>query len=194
MFEGTNEVFVINPSTLGFLDITTVEIIDGFIYAPYIYDVTDIEVKMDGETINLKIEKIEDTNNSEDEKEDGQKSKENFYVNGRNVNEKGEGGISKFKSYYQALISITADDIDPNASVEGEPEISITYKRNKEPGTVKVGFIPRDADTYYAMKDDKYTGIVINKSAFDEEEGPRKSYQRLIELLDSEDQRTDTQE
>jgi hypothetical protein len=194
MLEGTNEVFVINPSTLGFLDITTVEIIDGFIYAPYIYDVTDIEVKMDGETINLKIEKIEDTNNSEDEKEDGQKSKENFYVNGRNVNEKGEGGISKFKSYYQALISITADDIDPNASVEGEPEISITYKRNKEPGTVKVGFIPRDADTYYAMKDDKYTGIVINKSAFDEEEGPRKSYQRLIELLDSEDQRTDTQE
>ena len=59
---------------------------------------------------------------------------------------------------------------------------------------MKVGFIPRDADTYYAMKDDKYTGIVINKSAFDEEEGPRKSYQRLIELLDSEDQRTDTQE
>ncbi|HPD00608.1 MAG TPA: DUF4340 domain-containing protein [Acetivibrio sp.] len=194
MFEGTNEVFVINPNTLGFLDITSVEIIDGFIYAPYIYDVTDIEVKMDGETINLKIEKIEDTSSGGDEQTSGQDSEANFYVNGRNVNEKGKDGISKFKSYYQSLISITADDIDPNALVEGEPEISITYKLNKAPGEVKVDLIPRDEYTYYAMKNDKYTGIVINRSGLDEEAGPRKSYQNLIELLNSEDQATDRQE
>ncbi|NLP13568.1 MAG: DUF4340 domain-containing protein [Clostridium sp.] len=195
MFEGTNEVFVINPSTLGFLDITTVEIIDGFIYTPYIFDVTDIEVKIDGETINLKIEKIEEASSEgEDGQKDEEESKENFYVNGRDVSEKGEEGKSKFKKYYQSLISITASDIDPNAVVEGEPEISITYKLNKAPDTVKVDFIPRDADTYYAMKDDQYTGIIVNKSAFDEEEGPRKSYQQLIQLLDSEDQATDTQE
>jgi len=41
MFEGTNEVFTINPGTLGFLDTPALEMMDGFIYAPYIYTVTD---------------------------------------------------------------------------------------------------------------------------------------------------------
>jgi len=43
MFEGTNEVFTINPGTLGFLDTPALEMMDGFIYAPYIYTVTDLD-------------------------------------------------------------------------------------------------------------------------------------------------------
>ncbi|HOQ37977.1 MAG TPA: DUF4340 domain-containing protein [Acetivibrio sp.] len=188
MFEGTNEVFTINPNSLGFLDITTVEIIDGFLFTPYIFDVTDIEVKMDGETINLKIEKIEKTSSEgQDDSNGEEEAVENFYVNGRNVSEKGEDGKSKFKKYYQALIGITADEIDPNAVVEGDAEISITYKLKKEPGTVKVEFIPRDSDSYYAMKDGQYTGLIVLKSSFNKEEGPRKSYEKLMDLLNEGD-------
>jgi len=49
-------------------------------------------------------------------------------------------------------------------------------------------FIPRDERTYYAVKNGKYTGIVVRKDAFDAEDGPRKTYEELMKFLNSEDE------
>jgi len=51
-----------------------------------------------------------------------------------------------------------------------------------------VEFIPRDERTYYAVKNGKYTGIVVRKDAFDAEDGPRKTYEELMKFLNSEDE------
>ena len=173
MRDGTNEVFTINPQLINFLDITTVEVMDGFIYAPYIFDVAAIEIRMDGNTVNLKIE----AGKTEGE-EDGR-----FYVDDNDVTAKGEEAISRFKDYYQSLISVLAMDIEQNANVSGEPQISITYRLSKGSEVVKVEFIPKNENTYYAMKDGRYTGIVVSRDEFYGDEGVKSAYNKLMQYF-----------
>ena len=203
MFEGTNEVFTINPGTLGFLDTPALEMMDGFIYAPYIYTVTDLDFNIDGRTIKIKIEEVKDetqtqetdksdesdTSGESEEGENEEEKKYKHYIDGIDVEaKKGEEGISKLRNFYSTIIGITASEIEPDATPSGEAEISIVYHLNTEPGKVTVEFIPRDERTYYAVKNGKYTGIVVRKDAFDAEDGPRKTYEELMKFLNSEDE------
>ncbi|HOM02302.1 MAG TPA: DUF4340 domain-containing protein [Acetivibrio sp.] len=193
MFEGTDEVFTINPGTLGFLDTPALEIIDGFIYAPYIYTINDLDFNIDGKTIKLKIEEVkneakaENTEQSE-ESEDKVDKQYKYYIDGIDVEaKKGEDGVSKFRNFYASIISITASEIEPETTPSGDAEISVVFNHNNEAGKVTVEFIPRDERTYYAMKNGKYTGIVVRKDAFNAEDGPRKTYEELMNFLNSEE-------
>ncbi|WP_265445614.1 DUF4340 domain-containing protein [Acetivibrio straminisolvens] len=186
MFEGTNEVFVINPGALGFLDTPALEIMDGIIYAPYIYTVKDIDFNIDGKTIKIKIEEVKDETKTDEteEKDDEVDKKYKHYIDGIDVEDrKGEEGISKFRDFYASVIGIMASAIEPEASPAGDAEISIIFNLDTEPGKVTVEFVPRDEKTYYAMKNGKYTGIVVRKDAFDAEDGPRKTYEKFMTFL-----------
>lgn len=193
--EGTAEVFTINPGTMGFLDTPALEIMDGFIYAPYVYNVNDVAVNLDGKTINIRIEEVKseseetdtDTDGSEGNTEDKKEYK--YYVDGIDVvAQKGEEAEAKFRNLYASIIGIAASAIEPEATPTGDAEISITYNLNVEPGKVTVEFIPRDDKTYYAMKNGEYTGIVVRKDAFDKEDGPKKVYEDLMTILQNKEQ------
>ncbi|HHV30255.1 DUF4340 domain-containing protein [Acetivibrio mesophilus] len=178
MFKGSNEVFTLNPGSLGFLDTPALEMTDGIIYAPYIYTVNDAEINIDGKTIKLKIEEVKAETETEVDKE------YKFYVDGIDVEaKKGEEAVAKFRNYYASLIGVMASAIEPEAEPAGDAEISIIYNLNTEPGKVTVEFIPRDEKTYYAMRNGQYTGIVVRKDAFDAEDGPRKVYENLMTML-----------
>lgn len=179
--EGTSEVFTINPNSLGFLDMPLIEMIEGLVYAPNIDDVTDVEVNIDQKVIKLKMEKVKD------DTAEGDKTKDKFYINGKDVMEKGKEGESEFRAYYRSLISISASEIQPEAVPSGTSEISITYHLNRAPGKVTIGFIPKDDKTYYAMKNGEFTGMIVKKDAFDASEGPRKAYDKLMQLLEKKD-------
>ncbi len=172
--EGSNDIFKLSLNAFTFLDKPLKEIIEVFAYIPYIGDVSKIVVEMDGYVATCDIEA--DPDNKDDDK---------FYFNGRDATAKNEDDKQPFRNYYQALIGIRLSDIELGANPAGDAEITFTYYLEKDPGKVKVEFIPKNGDYYYIMRDGKYTGMIVAKKKFDEPESVRDSYKKLVDFLDS---------
>ena len=173
VFEGSKDVFTIDPSTLTFLDKPFNEIIQPFIYITNIDTVTRIDVTMDGRTDTSTI--LADT---------ADKDKDKFTINGKDATAKDSKGNQPFRKYYQALIGITLDEIEIGVVPTGNPEITINYTLTKALGTMKIEFIPKDKDYYYVVKNGTYSNIVVQKSQFDKpDEGVRATYKTLIDLV-----------
>jgi hypothetical protein len=175
MVEGENVVFTTSLSELGFLDKPIKEIVEVFAYIVNIQDVSGIDVEMDGYKVKLDIETDPDD-----------KDKDMFYVDGKLATMEDEKGSQPFRKYYQALIGVTLAEVLPDAEPKGEAEITFTYYLKKDPGKMKVEFIPKDDRYYYVVKNGKYSGILVKKSKFDEEEGVRETYRLLMEAISNQ--------
>lgn len=173
-FKDSNEVVTFHPSNLDFIDIETADIVQTLVYIVDIRDVSAVDVTIDGKTIKSRIE-------SELSKEEEDK----FYIDDMDVTVKGEEGKDAFRDYYMALIGVTFQSVEPDAVVPSvEPEIVFDYTLEVSPGRVKIEFIPKDENSYYVVKNGKYTKLVVAKSEFDREDGVRRTYQKLIDLLE----------
>jgi len=173
-FADSNEVFVLYESALNFIDKPLKEVVDVFAYITNISDVEKIVVEMDGQTVVSEIKT--DPEDSDNDK---------FYVNGRDVSDVRDSSDSQlFRKYYQGLIGITMSELDIGAVPQGEPEITFTYYRKKDPKEVKVEFIPRDDIYYYVVRNGQYTNIIVAKDKFDAPDGPRQTYKNLMEAAD----------
>lgn len=172
MLAGSKEVFTVSASPFNFLDKPLKEIIDVFAYIVNINDVSAIEVDMDGAVTKIGIETDKDD-----------KDKDKFTVNGKDASMKDEKGDQPFRKYYQALIGVTLSEIEIGAVPSGKPEITFTYTLKKDPGTMKVEFVSKDANNYYVLRNGKYTNFVVSKKKFDEPEGVRDTYKKLMEIM-----------
>lgn len=170
--DGKNDVFTVATSAFNFLDKPLKEIIDVFAYIVNINDVSNIVVDMDGQTTNIGIETNKDD-----------KDKDKFTVNGKDATMKDQKGDQPFRKYYQALIGVTLSEIEIGAVPTAKPEITFTYTLKKAPGTMKVEFIPKDDRSYYVVRNGKYSNIVVDKKKFDEPEGVRDTYKKLMDIL-----------
>lgn len=172
-FDGSDEVFTIDKSSLSFIDIKAIEVCETLVYTPFIYDVSEVVVNIDGKTIVSKIES--DSTKTEEDK---------FTIDGLDVMSKGEEGDQAFRNYYRALVGIYFADIELlEEKPTGTPEITITYSLEKAPGKMVVDFIPKDDKKYYVLENGEYFGKVVNKSVFDEGDGIRKNYESLMKVL-----------
>ena len=156
--DGSNDVFTIDTTAFTFLDKPFKEIIETFVYIVNIDKVNKIEIDMDGKKTILGIE----TYKGEDGKTDTDKDK--FTVDGKDASGKDAKDDQPFRAFYQELIGIGLDDVAPDAVPSGNAEITITYSLKEAPGTMKVEFIPKDANYYYVVKNGKYTGIIVDKT------------------------------
>lgn len=172
MIDGTNEVIKVYSSSLDFVDMPAIQMTDQLVYIADINNVSEVLVKIDGKTINSKIEANKDD-----------KDKEKFYIDGKDVTAKGEEAVSKFRAFYRSLVGVAFNDILTKENPQGEPVISITYKLKSSPGQGIVEFIQKDENTYYAMVDGKYTGTVVNKDAFYGKDGIIQSYDALTDFI-----------
>ncbi|WP_010244936.1 DUF4340 domain-containing protein [Acetivibrio cellulolyticus] len=171
--DGSNEVFTLDSSLFSFLDIKAIELCEGLVYAPTIYNVSEVVLNIDGNTRTLKIES--DSAKPEEDK---------FIIDGIDVMKKGDEGESAFRNYYTSIIGIAFSDIELlDKTPTGTPEITITYSLESAPGKMVVEFIPKDDRNYYALKNGEYTGMVVKKSAFDAGDGPRKNYESLMKVV-----------
>ncbi|NSW90025.1 MAG: DUF4340 domain-containing protein [Firmicutes bacterium] len=173
MLEGGNEVCTISTEAFTFLDKPLKEIVEVFAYITNIWDVERIVVEMDGYTLDCELQT--------DPEKDTDKDK--FFVNGKDASMKDENDKQPFRTYYQSLIGVTLSEVEPGATPVGEPEITFTYYRKIEPKVMKVEFIPKDDRYYYVMRNGKYSGILVEKKKFDEPEGVRESYTKLMEAI-----------
>lgn len=168
----SEQVVTLDVSTLDFLDKPLKEIMEVFAYIVNIQDVSKIVVEMDGKTTTSEI--VTDATDKENDK---------FTVNGKDANVKDEKDNSLFRKYYQQLIGVIINEIDPTGKPTGKPEITITYMLKKDPGVMKVEFIPKDENYYYVVKNGKYANVLVAKKQFDEPDGLRDSYKKLMDAL-----------
>ena len=171
--DGSNEVFTIDKSSLSFIDIKAIEVCDTLVYTPFIYDVSEVVVNIDGKTIVSQIES--DSANTEADK---------FTIEGIEVMGKGKEAEETFKNYYRSLVGIYISDIELlDEKPTGTSEITITYTLEKAPGKMVIEFIPKDDKKYYVLENGEYSGKVVNKNIFDDGDGVRKNYERLMKIL-----------
>ena len=173
MLEGNNEVFTISTQPYTFLDKPIEEIVEVFAYITNIWDVNKIDVEMDGNKLNLELQTDPDKDNEKDK----------FFVNGKDATMKDENDRQPFRAYYQALIGVTLSEVEPTAQPTGEAEITFTYYLKTDPKVMKVEFIPKDDRYYYVKRNGEYSGILVDKKKFDEPEGVRDSYNKLMAAL-----------
>lgn len=166
----SKEVFTISEEALKYADMPVKEIVDSFAYITNLDDVSKIVVDMDGKTVVCGVE-----TNKED------KDKDKFTVDGKDASMKDESDAWVFRRYYQDLIGITHSDIEPDAKPSGKSEITFTYTLKKDPGTMKVEFVPKDNNSYYVLRNGKYTNQVVEKKQFDK---LRDSYKKMMEYVD----------
>lgn len=171
--DGSNDVFTIDKSSLSFIDVKPIEVYETLVYTPYIYDVSDVVVNIDGKTIVSHIES--DSAKPEEDK---------FTIDGLDVMSKGKEAENAFRNFYESLVGIVFSDLEfLDQKPEGTPEITITYTLEKDPGKMVIEFIPKDEKRYYVLENGEYKGKVIKKSVFDEADGVRKNYEKLMEIL-----------
>lgn len=174
--EDVNEVFTVSLGAFNFIDKPLKEIIEVFAYIVNINDVNKITVEMDGYTVNCELQT---------DKEDSDKDK--FFVNGKDVSGlKDDKDSQYFRKYYQALIGVTLSDVEIGAEPSGTPEITFTYYLKKDPGVMKVEFVPKNERYYYVLRNGQYTGILVDKKKFDEPEGVRDMYKKLMDAMNQQ--------
>lgn len=173
MQEDEKEVYTISLDPFTFLDKPLKEIVEVFAYITNIWDVDKIVVEMDGYMANCELQTDPDQDTDKDK----------FFLNGKDASMKDENDRQPFRTYYQSLIGVTLSEIEPDANPSGEAEITFTYYRKVEPKVMKVEFIPKDDRYYYVKRNGKYSGILVEKKKFDEPEGVRESYRKLMEVM-----------
>lgn len=175
----TDSVFIINISALTNIDKPIRELLTPFVHLPAIWDVNTIEINIDSLRIFCEIK---DDQNKEEPSD--------FKVNGLNANVENKSGSSYFRGFYQAIISIYIDGIDPEANPEYNPEISVEYLMKDTNQDTLIEFVNRDDVTYYVFKQGIYTGYYINSSSFYSEQSGREGllakYDELMNAIENQ--------
>lgn len=178
MLAGTNTVFTIDESAYTFLDKPLKEILSVFAYLVNIDQVNKVELTMDGQTTTMGIVIYKDAQGKEDA------DKDKFTINGKDASGKTADDKQPARDFFQAMIGVGLDDIDPGAVPSGKPEITIKYYLKSAPNTMQVDFVPKDADDYYVLRNGTYAGITVRK---DRQEfgiaGLRASLTALMDFL-----------
>lgn len=155
MFEGNNEVFLIDIEPLNFLQESLIHFANDYVYEEEMKYMEGAYAEIGDKQINLEIKRL-----SEDDKETLK-----YYVDGKEVAEDGDWN---FRELYRTLMAVSVIEIDFDVEPpEEQAEFLITFYLNKEPKEVTIEFIPRDETTYYAMKDGQYTGLIAEDLSFE---------------------------
>jgi hypothetical protein len=157
LISGYDEVFTIDSSAFTFLDKPIEEIAEVFAYIVNIQNVKAIDLTMDGKTTNMTIDCYVDA--------DGKTNtdKDKFTVNGIDASGKNEDGKQPFRNFYQALIGVSLDKVDPDANPTlTNPEITINYTLKE--GSMKVEYVSKDDKYYYVFRNGEYAGLLTKKN------------------------------
>lgn len=163
------KVYMIDLYDDDFFDNPLKEVVEPFAYIVSIWDVKRLEVKFDNVAVACDIKASE-----------GGSEKDTFMVNGKDANKKDENDRSLFRNFYSSVIGITKSDVELGAVPKGTPEIVFTYTLKAAPYKMVIEFIPKDEKYYYVMKNGKYSGLTVAKSAFTGPDGLRESYKKLM--------------
>ena len=114
------------------IDKPFLEIADNYVSIMNIWEVSEINIDIDGTPIYCTI------------KDDKDKAVESdFKVNGQDANVVDSGDDSYFRTFYQSVVSIFIENIEVNATPAYDPDIIMDCRMKVSSDSVKIGFVKR---------------------------------------------------
>ena len=139
MIDGYDSVYTIKDSSASFLDVPYQNLMSQLIHVEYIDQVSKVEIAGPDTDIIMEI--------NDDE----------YKINGKSIEKK------SFSKAYQAVIGISLDSVDLNATSSGNYDAAIKYTKN-DGSVVTVGFISVSERNYLAVVDGKGNSITAKKN------------------------------
>lgn len=152
MIENRNEVFVIDATTLSFIDNKDLDILWHLVYSPLIVNVSSVDIVVDDTHMFYEIAKNTELGVND------------YKFNGESINNFDATGTMFGEFYFSVLIGHFAEIIEPEWEISGEPYASmrITYiDDNFE--TVK--YYDRGDGYCYFVRNDVYKGVLVDKKS-----------------------------
>jgi hypothetical protein len=166
---GLSSIFTIRTSVLTSLDIKPFELIEKFVFIPYIEDVDQITLSGLGFNHYFTIDHQKKVN----PKEDSEAPDYIYKIDGIKIEEQ------LFKTIYQNLIGLLLESECPSQPKNNVPDLSLTYQLNKGPSRqMDIKFIPYNRD-FYAVSRNGTIEFLISKDQVD------NMLQKLKNLIES---------
>lgn len=166
LFVDSGQVVTFISNEIAALGYDTMDMMNTTVYSADINDVTEVKVETSDIQALLEINSYE----------------EKYVLNGTQL--KDDDTKSAFISFFNSFNNTYFESIENNQKPKGEPEITITYTLSNN--TVnKIEYIPvpgEDSNTYWAVKNDEYTGFVVRKKII---ANILTSYEKLAEAVES---------
>ena len=152
---GSNSVYTVDEKYMSFCKDPIIKAVYPFVYSQNVCDNSKVIAKLDGKTTISEMDATTQMGNSDGDK---------YKVNNKNGNARDKFSNYYFVRYYNALITLAIDGVDPGVNPKGNPDVTITfYPKKSDVGVTKIDFIPRDNKNYYVVKNGKYSGLIILK-------------------------------
>lgn len=146
MEKGSDTVYALSKSSLGFLDVAYVDLMSNLIHVEYITTVDKVEVISGDTKYDMEIK--------------GEDDAAEYYINGVKIEKQA------FSRAYQAVIGISLESLDLSEEPSIAPESSIIYTK-KDGSTVTVNFLPVNERNYRVVVDGKGNSITNKKNFSD---------------------------
>ncbi len=167
LIEESGQVSKYYTADVEYIDNTILDVVVNQIYSTYMSTVNTLDINYNGEEIHFEL----DSDNSK------------YTVNGENISDYGEDVLTNLYSMYNALSNIGFSEIDNDAEISGESEITVEYHLDENINTI-MEFIPRDENSYWLKINDTYTGFVISKSSIDGDYSFMYWYEKLMTSIE----------
>lgn len=162
-------IFTIRSSNLEIFDIKAFELIEKFVFIPYIEDVDQITLSGLGFNHYFTI----DHQKKVDPKEDSEAPDYIYKIDGKKIEEQ------LFKSIYQNFIGLLFESECPSQPKNKVPDLGLTYQLNKGPKLqMDIKFIPYNRD-FYAVSRNGIIEFLISRDQVN------KMLQKLKSLVES---------
>ncbi|HHY81219.1 MAG TPA: DUF4340 domain-containing protein [Clostridiales bacterium] len=140
----SDAVYLMDESSISFLDFKPLDITDKFALLVNIEDVDKVVVEGRGRKHTLSITRTVKKAEKEGEEDE---TIATYFLDGKEVEE------DLFKDFYQSIIGIIFDT-EKAHTAQGTPDLQLTYYLNKgEKRQVSVAFYPYDDDFYSVVRD-----------------------------------------
>lgn len=167
MIEDSKQVSKYYTVDIEYIENTIMDVIVNQIYSTYISTVNTLDIYYGDEEIHFEL----DYDNSK------------YSLNGEDISDCGENVINNLYSMYSALSDLKFSEIDKNAEISGEPEVTVEYHLDENIDTI-LEFIPKDDDSYWLKINDTYTGFIISKSNVSGDYSFMYWYRKLVTAIE----------
>ena len=168
LFVNSGQVVTFYTGDIATLSYNTMDMMNTSVYSADMADVRKVTVKMPDATAELEI------------------SGDTYTLNGTKV--EGDDAKNLFAEFYNSFNNAYFESIENDDQPEGDAEITITYEMNDNIVT-DISYIPvsgEDSNTYWAMKNDQYTGFVVRKKVI---HNITSIYEELAEAVSQSDEK-----
>lgn len=165
LFTNSGQVVTFYSGDIATLSYDTMDMMNTTVYSADIDEITEITVEMPDATAELEIDA----------------SSESYTINGTKI--ENDDTKELYMTFYNAFNNAYFESIQNDQEPEGEPEITVTYV-GADNIVTKISYIPvpgEDSNTYWAMKNDKYTGFVVRKKVI---YNITSTYETLMEAIE----------